>query len=70
MPIPNLPPLGSTRPTYPSSLTRFQQDLSSPVPDVASDPTHLIARALAILAEETDAWQKRSVTSLPRTMRP
>jgi hypothetical protein len=70
MPIPNLPPLGSTRPAYPSSLTRFQQDLSSPVPDVASEPTELIARALEILAEETEAWHKRRVTNLPRTTLP
>jgi hypothetical protein len=70
MPIPNLPPLGSTRPTYPSSLARFQQDLDLPVPNVASDPTDLIARALHILAEETDAWHKRRVTNLPRIKRP
>jgi hypothetical protein len=63
MPIPNLPPLGSARPAFPSSLSRFQQDLDLPVPDVAGDPTQLVARALAILVEETEAWQKRAVTS-------
>ena len=61
MPIPNLPSLGNVRSTTPPPLARIQRDSSLPVPDVAADPTQLVARALAILAEETDSWQKRRV---------
>ena len=61
MPIPNLPSRGSVRATTPSPLARLHRESSLPVPDVATDPTQLVARALAILAEETDSWQKRRV---------
>lgn len=70
MPIPKLPPLGSMHSTLPTSPASLRPDRNLPVPDVAADPTQLVARALAILVEETDLWEKRKVTSTARTSSP
>lgn len=38
------------------------------VPVVARDPAELIARALAILAEESEAWKKRCAAEAERRL--